>query len=355
MQYIISIILCIIFSIIITIIIYNNKKKNNLFKQEIEQKYNEQYKLDIQTAKAQKMAEIDAEVVAARQRLYEHKQLCENAIDDARTATDNMCNELQERVNVIDQLLLAKQEEYDRFLETQKQSVDAVAAEYKIAQLEKLDNEIKLLYNKEEEKVKATIAELQQKLYNEMGVKQELLKQLTDELDTLKATRDSLNEDILRRKELEEHEEYYRVVVSEFAKADINLLMDVRDKLHIRESLDKLIYETYVSKAVTEMTRRVLNGEAPSGIYKITRLKTGEIYIGKSTDVKKRWTEHCKTAFGVGSIAHSILHTTMKKDGIDNFTFELLEKVPKDKLTEREKYWIAFYDTKKYGMNERNG
>ena len=230
-----------------------------------------------------------------------------------------------------------------------------MAAEYKIAQLEKLDNEIKLLYNKEEEKVKATIAELQQKLYDEMGVKQELLVQLSKEVDQMKITRDSLNEDILRRKELEEHEEYYRVVVSEFAKADINLLMDVRDKLHIRESLDKLIYETYVSKAVTEMTRRVLSGEAPSGIYKITRLKTGEIYIGKSTDVKKRWTEHCKTAFGVGSIAHSILHTTMKKDGIDNFTFELLEKVPKDKLTEREKYWIAFYDTKKYGMNERNG
>ena len=223
----------------------------------------------------------------------------------------------------------------------QKQSVDAVAAEYKIAQLEKLDNEIKLLYNKEEEKVKATIAELQQKLYDELGVKQELLVQLSKKVDQMKITRDSLNEDILRRKELEEHEEYYRVVVSEFAKADINLLMDVRDKLHIRESLDKLIYETYVSKAVTEMTRRVLSGEAPSGIYKITRLKTGEIYIGKSTDVKKRWTEHCKTAFGVGSIAHSILHT-MKKDGIDNFTFELLEKVPKDKLTEREKYWIAF-------------
>jgi len=37
------------------------------------------------------------------------------------------------------------------------------------------------------------------------------------------------------------------------------------------------------------MVKRVLNGEAPSGIYKITRLKTGEIYIGKSTDVKARW------------------------------------------------------------------
>jgi group I intron endonuclease len=122
-----------------------------------------------------------------------------------------------------------------------------------------------------------------------------------------------------------------------------------------RENLDKLIYDVYISKQVTEMVKRVLKGAAPSGIYKITRLKTGEIYIGKSTDVKKRWTEHCKTAYGVGTIAHSVLHTTIKKDGIENFTFELLEEVPKDKLTEREKYWITFYDSKSYGLNERNG
>jgi hypothetical protein len=51
----------------------------------------------------------------------------------------------------------------------------------------------------------------------------------------------------------------------------------------------KLIYDVYVSKQVQEMVKRVLQGGAPSGIYKITRLKTGEIYIGKSTNVKDRW------------------------------------------------------------------
>ena len=45
----------------------------------------------------------------------------------------------------------------------------------------------------------------------------------------------------------------------------------------------------------------------------------------------------------------------MEKDGIENFTFELLEEVSKDKLSEREKYWIQFYDTVKYGMNEKVG
>ena len=45
----------------------------------------------------------------------------------------------------------------------------------------------------------------------------------------------------------------------------------------------------------------------------------------------------------------------MEKDGIDNFTFELLEKVEKSKLSEREKYWINFYKSKDYGLNEKNG
>jgi group I intron endonuclease len=103
------------------------------------------------------------------------------------------------------------------------------------------------------------------------------------------------------------------------------------------------------------MIKRVLEGRAPCGIYKITRLKTGEIYIGKSTDIKTRWQQHTKSAFHCGTISHSILHTTIERDGVENFTWELLEEVPKDKLGEREKYWIEFYDSKRYGLNEKAG
>ena len=178
---------------------------------------------------------------------------------------------------------------------------------------------------------------------------------LLSEIDDFKKKQTVINEEILRRREVDEKQDFYRVTLDKYASQDIQLLLTIREKMIFRENLDKLIYDVYISKQVMEMIKRVLQGRAPSGIYKITRLKTGEIYIGKSTDIKKRWTEHCKTAYGVGTIAHSVLHTTIKKDGIENFTFELLEEVPKDKLTEREKYWITFYDSKNYGLNERNG
>ena len=185
--------------------------------------------------------------------------------------------------------------------------------------------------------------------------KEDELHSVTTELDEYKKKQQAVNEAILRQRQLNEQQDFYRVCLSEFAIEDIKLLQEIRQKLHTSDNINKLIYDVYVAKSVQEMVKRVLQGGAPSGIYKITRIKTGEIYIGKSTNVKDRWVQHCKTVYGAGTIAHSILHTTMAKDGLQNFTFELVEEVPKDKLTEREKYWINFYGSKEYGLNEKNG
>lgn len=102
------------------------------------------------------------------------------------------------------------------------------------------------------------------------------------------------------------------------------------------------------------MIKRVVPTDI-SGIYKITYLPTGESYIGRSTSIQKRFIEHIKSSLNLGTIAHSSLHTKMACDGVWNFSFEILEKVEKSKLNEREKYWIDFYDTKKYGLNQKEG
>ena len=204
-------------------------------------------------------------------------------------------------------------------------------------------------------KYKDEAALTKQNLQAELLLIQSMIGDVKEELEDYRKKQQAVNEAILRQRELDEKQDFYRVCLSEFTIEDINLLQEIRQKLHTSESLNKLIYDVYVSKSVQEMVKRVLQGGAPSGIYKITRLKTGEIYIGKSSDVRNRWQQHCKTVFGAGTIAHSILHTTMQKDGLQNFTFELIEEVPKDKLTEREKYWINFYGSRDYGLNERCG
>ena len=214
------------------------------------------------------------------------------------------------------------------------------------------------------------VAEAKQKMENEakkqheelmvqLGTKaaemNEQLSALTESINAYSAKQAAINEAIMRQRALEEQQDFYRVCLGPEAANDVEILNAARRNLKKPEIIDKIIYDNYIGKPVLEMIKRVLQNTTCSGIYKITCIKTGEIYIGKSTDVKSRWQQHCKSAFNCGTIAHSLLHTKMKQYGIEQFTFELVEQVPKDQLSEREKFYINFYQTKETGLNERNG
>ena len=183
----------------------------------------------------------------------------------------------------------------------------------------------------------------------------EQLSALTESINEYSAKQAAINEAIMRQRALEEQQDFYRVCLGPEAANDVEILNAARRNLKKPEIIDKIIYDNYIGKPVLEMIKRVLQNTTCSGIYKITCIKTGEIYIGRSTDIKSRWQQHCKSAFNCGTIAHSLLHTKMKQYGIEQFTFELVEQVPKDQLSEREKFYINFYQTKETGLNERNG
>ena len=74
-----------------------------------------------------------------------------------------------------------------------------------------------------------------------------------------------------------------------------------------------------------------------SGVYKITNSITGDFYIGSSKDIKLRWAKHkCPSIHK--QQPNSKLYKSMASYGLDNFTFEIIEKT--DNLREREQYWI---------------
>ena len=183
----------------------------------------------------------------------------------------------------------------------------------------------------------------------------EQLSALTESINEYSAKQAAINEAIMRQRALEEQQDFYRVCLGPEAANDVEILNAARRNLKKPEIIDKIIYDNYIGKPVLEMIKRVLQNTTCSGIYKITCIKTGEIYIGRSTDIKSRWQQHCKSAFNCGTIAHSLLHTKMKQYGIEQFTFELVEQVPKEQLSERESFYIDFYQSKKVGLNERRG
>ena len=91
------------------------------------------------------------------------------------------------------------------------------------------------------------------------------------------------------------------------------------------------------------------------GIYKIVNILNNKIYIGKSSDIEKRWKEHIRHSKSEHSRRKSPIHKAINKYGKENFTIELIEEVEATKLDEREVYWISFYDSYNKGYNCTKG
>lgn len=79
------------------------------------------------------------------------------------------------------------------------------------------------------------------------------------------------------------------------------------------------------------------------GIYKITNKINLNSYVGQSRNISLRWKNHRQRAFNSTSKAYDYpLSRAFRKYGIDNFSFEVLEKCSIEKLNIRERYWIDF-------------
>lgn len=90
------------------------------------------------------------------------------------------------------------------------------------------------------------------------------------------------------------------------------------------------------------------------GIYKITNKINNHSYIGLSTKVEERWKYH-QSPYNQQRESYKSLYKAFKKYGIENFTFEILEECSIQELGEKEKYYIAKYDTYKNGYNMTTG
>lgn len=270
----------------------------------------------------------------------------------------NQLNKKKEEIEQIESAIINRTEtlkNLNQDIENYKTYIDKYVTDIKEEKIKALEIEMKQKEASMLQEAKENYNKQLENIAKAHQMAQDELNQITINLEAFRAKQESINKEILRQRELEEKQNFYRVCLSENDISDINLLKATRQNLKKPEIIDKIIYDNYIAKPVLEMIKRVLQNTTCSGIYKITCQKTKEIYIGKSTDIKNRWQQHCKTAFNCGTIASSILHRKMQQYGIENFTFELLEKVPKDQLSEREKYYIDFYKTKETGLNERSG
>ena len=184
---------------------------------------------------------------------------------------------------------------------------------------------------------------------------EEELKRIFQTLEVERSKRDAINKEILRQRKIAEEQDFYKIRFTEADKKDIEILRPIAPRLQHPEVINKIIWSSYYQKPLAELRKRLLPNGDVSGIYKITRIKTNEIYIGQSTSIDRRFQDHVKTALGVGTLANSQFHRVMSEDGPENFYFEILEEVEKDKLRERESYYISWFKSDKFGLNTLSG
>lgn len=78
-----------------------------------------------------------------------------------------------------------------------------------------------------------------------------------------------------------------------------------------------------------------------SGIYIITNTLNNKVYIGSSVDILKRKYEH----FSMSNKCAKLLLKSFIKNGIDKFTFEILEECDKDLLYNIEQKYLDQYES----------
>lgn len=278
-----------------------------------------------------------------------HKEILElnnrkdELLEDYNKTKSEIEKEIKEKQTFNSSLLKIREEELDRLIEEKRKKKEEVLN----LQLLKEEKERTELLNAS---WNAFLSEQEVAKQNKL----EEIKKLQNELDDFRIQREAVNQAILREKEIQEKENFYKIDIPEKDREDITVLRGIAPQLKNKEALNKLIYEVFVRRPLGEMIKRVTGGRSISGIYKITYIKTGEAYIGKTTDIQTRWQNHIKTSCGLEGAARTTFHNRLEKDGIWNYTFEILEEVPKDKLSEREKFYINLYGTDTQ-MNMKKG
>lgn len=220
-----------------------------------------------------------------------------------------------------------------------EQYVDALEVHYKEKEND-FENEIELLDNSYDIAQQQYIKETEQ---------------VRSELENLKATRAAAIEAQRQEKVIKENKDKFRLNISDTQRNDVLVLERVKKELSNPRILSMLIWQTYFRDYMTELCNNILGIKTVCGIYKITNQITDECYVGQSVDISKRWKDHAKCGLDIDRPQGNKLYQSMIEDGIWNFTFELLEECPREKLNEKEKFYIELYQSDKFGFNSTGG
>ena len=243
--------------------------------------------------------------------------------------------EFEIEVDTLDQLyfdrLLALDARERGLIEERRQDIDIL---------------VKLFYDKQQS--------MSKELQEEEAAMRADLDSIRKELEKIRATKAAAMEAQLREEEIKNQATFYTLQLNEADKRDVAYLQSIEYNLREARPLRMLIWSTFYRDKVNDLAARV-GAVGASGIYKITHIDSGISYIGQAKDIKERWVSHVKCSLGIDTPVTSQLYAFTREKGIDNFTFEVLEKCNINELNEKEKFYIDLYQTYDFGLNKTRG
>lgn len=181
------------------------------------------------------------------------------------------------------------------------------------------------------------------------------IEELRAELDTIRRQKAATIEAKQKELALKEQADLYRLNISQTELQDIQLLRSIQFRLTNSRILCMLIWQTFYQPLAKKKFPLILGNKEVCGIYKITNMKDDKVYIGQAVNIYKRLVEHCKGGLGIDTPPGNKLYAAMLEDGLENFTFQLLEECPREELNRKEAYYISLYNSVQYGYNSTKG
>ena len=264
---------------------------------------------------------------------------------------------IQEQEKINNDKLFAEKEALDREINLQKQNLNSINEQYQ----SKLDyvNSAKERAEKEYNSWKSIFEDKKQKSLQEAEeLRAEIIAEAEQEnakLCSLQKQKAATIEAFQREKSIQEQKDLYRIVLSDIDKQDMEFLRSIQYRISKPRLVSMLIWQNYVQPLAKKKFPLILGSNEQTGIYKITNIKNQLCYVGQAVNVYKRWNDHLKAALGIDTPQGNKLYQAMAADGIDSFTFELLETCEKEQLNEKEQYYIDLYNSVAFGYNSQSG
>lgn len=276
------------------------------------------------------------EVVQINEERKQEAKALEQAVKEKREELDRVHQSVEGQSNVLSSFTKS----INKFQDDSKEQAQQIYQ----TQIENLKQEYEELYNTLDANLETKLVGIQKKICKE---EEKLADLEAKQLAYIKAQQ--------REEEIAANQDYYRLALRAEDQNDVAILREIQPRFVKKESIDKLLWEVYYKSAFDILTAKFFtSGIKICGIYKITGLHSGRTYIGQSVDIRERWRQHIKASLAYGKPTNK-LYQAMQEEKPENFTFEIIEEVPRDKLNEREAYWIEFYKTKEYGLNSTKG